>query len=209
VDMSSLAWLAGLYEGEGCCTLQGKSYSVRIAMTDEDVVLRARDVAGVGTVYGPYDRGEGNKPIWTWDCNETASYAVLVALWPWLGVRRKADATRAIEHFGARERRFLVTTEQRAAICKDRRETGASQWNLAARHGVSRSLVQQILSEDLSEHRHQTTLMEGGRHMVSCACGWFSWDVFTSRRAAIREHQQHRRSIDPWVGLRRWAEDPQ
>ena len=99
----NLAWLAGLFEGEGCIsTHQGKTgrayWILQIQMTDEDVVRRAAEVAGAGMVTGPYSsRRENRKPQWAWRaCKRGDVYALLVALWPWLRTRRRARAREAL-----------------------------------------------------------------------------------------------------------------
>jgi hypothetical protein len=50
-----LGWIVGLFEGEGCVYRRNRANAphpvVEIAMTDEDVVRRAHEVAGVGHVY--------------------------------------------------------------------------------------------------------------------------------------------------------------
>lgn len=110
-----LAWAAGIFEGEGTIVIhprkngKGDEYFaviLAVAMTDEDVVRRFHEVVGVGKFYGPYlrDTKEGNpkKPLFKWT---TAAYEpariVLEALMPFLGVRRKEQARKAlsaIEH---------------------------------------------------------------------------------------------------------------
>ena len=89
----SLAWLAGLIEGEGSFSITADCRYIRIKvkMTDEDVVRQAQLVAAMGTVGGPYDSGPRRKDQWQWvvtDSNE--AYALMIALYPWLGQRRQA-----------------------------------------------------------------------------------------------------------------------
>jgi hypothetical protein len=93
-----LAWLAGLYEGEGSTSASvahqkntTPMLSVTINMTDLDVLERAQRVAGMGKIYGPYQRGT-NKPHWMFKVQRQAhAYALLAALWPWLGMRRRGQ----------------------------------------------------------------------------------------------------------------------
>lgn len=46
------AWLAGLYEGEGCCSVRDNSKSVSIIMTttDKDVIEKVQSIFGSGNV---------------------------------------------------------------------------------------------------------------------------------------------------------------
>lgn len=91
-----LAWLAGLLEGEGSFLMTKAPYyrpKIQMQMSDEDVVRKAHEVAGVGTVCGPFygltPAGKARKPTWIWGVNrQKDAYALMVALVPWLGVRR-------------------------------------------------------------------------------------------------------------------------
>jgi hypothetical protein len=70
VDQRWLAWAAGLYEGEGSCSLihggRRRLYpQLCLASTDRDVVYRFHSVVGFGGVVGPYVR-VGRKPFWHW-----------------------------------------------------------------------------------------------------------------------------------------------
>lgn len=108
MDLGRLPWLAGLYEGEGSCSAVRKSptdvsLNVRIGMTDRDVLESAQAAAGgLGRIYGPYERTEGWKPIYQW------VIAVLVAMWPLLHERRRAQVSAAISA-------WLQAHHQRAA----------------------------------------------------------------------------------------------
>lgn len=102
------AWLAGLFEGEGCITAKkaaGNQRFLLIKMTDEDVVRKAHLIAGVGKVYGPY-RAVNNKvrdtshykPFWQWSV--FARDEVLLvgnAILPHLGERRRAKMIEALD----------------------------------------------------------------------------------------------------------------
>ena len=94
----NIAWLAGLLEGEGSFLFhRGKSLVISMAMTDEDVVRRAQQIACIGGVYGPYVRGEF-KPQWVFRCTDSAtSYALMVAILPWLGTRRRETVCQLID----------------------------------------------------------------------------------------------------------------
>lgn len=98
-----LIWLAGIFEGEGCITIRaGKTATLTVSMTDEDVVLRVQQAAKLGTVNGPYNKGPGRKPMWTWDLHRREHvYALLVAMYPWLGNRRKEKAREVFTIFAS------------------------------------------------------------------------------------------------------------
>jgi hypothetical protein len=74
-------------------------------MTDPDVIRRARDVAGVGRV-SITEKPSPRRLLWNWRVNQAEHiYAVLAAIYPFLGTRR---ARRALEFFAwYRQRRPL------------------------------------------------------------------------------------------------------
>jgi hypothetical protein len=57
-----VAWLAGLVEGDGNIAVNGRSLTIRVKMTDHDVVLRAAELLE-GKVY-PAPVPDGRRPLW-------------------------------------------------------------------------------------------------------------------------------------------------
>src|SRR4051812_4937534 len=107
----NIAWLSGLMEGEGCFSYRtdsntGKRYfTIRLQMTDFDVVRRAFAVAGMGSINGPYFPEAPRKPVLMWSiANEGHAVALVAAMWPWLGERRRERAAELIEVWKSRER---------------------------------------------------------------------------------------------------------
>lgn len=107
-DPLGVAWAAGIIEGEGCILSalrsqpasqsQGKyiAIRVRVVMTDRDVVERLRDIFGIGRVF-PYrnTQGLGTKQLFRWDASSRKDVtAVCDAIYPWMGVRRRAQINR-------------------------------------------------------------------------------------------------------------------
>jgi hypothetical protein len=96
----NLAWVAGLFEGEGCIGHNRKTgqWQLIVASTDEDVLQRAHMLTGVGTLRGPIDRG--HKPHWIWNVTSRAQvYALLAALYPWFGKRRQARVIECLTYY--------------------------------------------------------------------------------------------------------------
>lgn len=66
------AWLAGIIEGEGSIIWQShhdgrcSAASIRVGMTDLDVIERLREWSGVGTIFTEKNRPDGRKPLWRW-----------------------------------------------------------------------------------------------------------------------------------------------
>lgn len=103
-----VAWLAGLFEGEGWLTREetytkyGRRYTswtpkltAEICSTDFDVINHAQDVVNFGTVYGPYFNGRKKdgtkcKEIYriSWRGFEEVQ-AIFAMMYPWLGERRR------------------------------------------------------------------------------------------------------------------------
>ena len=106
--MDTIAWAAGLFEGEGSIVSFGvrkHQRSLTLAMTDEDIVLRFAATIGVGKIYGPYGyasstsrRREHHKQYWRWSVSDKEGViAAVSALLPFMGARRKAKMVEAIE----------------------------------------------------------------------------------------------------------------
>ena len=102
-----IAWAAGLFEGEGCVTEVGGTFTLALTNTDEDVVRRFDEVVGYGRLYGPYQisarDGHKRKPIWRWVASSYQALDVMQMLSPWLSKRRLDRA------FELTDLRFPVT----------------------------------------------------------------------------------------------------
>lgn len=106
----NIAWLSGLFEGEGCVSVRrqpGRNHriSVSIAMTDEDVIRKAGEIAGVGDVSGPYGPyRENEKALWRWQTTRyEPAQAILAAMYPFLGKRRCAKIKEVLEEVRSSE----------------------------------------------------------------------------------------------------------
>ena len=106
--MNTIAWAAGLFEGEGSIVSFGArkhQRSLTLAMTDEDVVFRFAAIFGVGKVYGPYSykndsnrRREHHKQYWRWSVSDKEGVTTVAKmLLPFMGQRRSAILNEAIE----------------------------------------------------------------------------------------------------------------
>lgn len=148
---SDLAWMAGLYEGEGTTYYNSKQLKLKFTMTDEDVLQTFRRVAGVGFCTGPYKAtGLGKKPRYLFQCSGPMAYILLVAMWPWLHERRKAQARTAILGWIAHGRPDRKLTYTQIREIKQRRNTALNQHGkptlkeLAREYDVSPSLISHI-----------------------------------------------------------------
>ena len=95
-----LAWAVGLFEGEGCISIldmpRRRHVKLVLGSTDEDVVRRFAAVVECGCVNGPYSPKKG-RPLWRWEAAAQLDVAaVLSAMLPLLGERRRSVAAEAI-----------------------------------------------------------------------------------------------------------------
>lgn len=102
----SLAWAAGLYEGEGTVSVSRlstgrKQFYMRIEMTDEDVLLRFKDAVACGAVRALPPRTDPkrlhHKPTFMWQVGGRDDVRQLLAAFtPWLGSRRLQQAMKVL-----------------------------------------------------------------------------------------------------------------
>lgn len=129
----NLAWAAGLIEGEGCFVdripktrkrvtpiLDGwlpHDFRICVVMTDRDVLQKLKDILGCGRLTGPTRSGKStNKPRYSYNiCVHRHVYAIAVALYPYMGIRRKDRIKELILEFTKHSTppRYLVTSEMR------------------------------------------------------------------------------------------------
>ena len=113
---TELAWAAGFWDGEGCTSgtldkrvaLRAPRPRVTMALSQsgdgaEEILLRfQRAVGGLGHVRGPYDPGEGMKPVWRWSTQgHELCQAILALLWPYLSNPKRQQAVarlRTVRH---------------------------------------------------------------------------------------------------------------
>lgn len=85
-DLRSIAWLAGLLEGEGSFA-RGPHARINLAMTDVDVVRRAADLMGGAEVYAiPVP---GQKTRYQFGVYGPTAAGWMMTLWPFMGARRR------------------------------------------------------------------------------------------------------------------------
>lgn len=98
-----VAWLGGLFDGEGCITLHtrprsGTTIHLRITLTNTSraMVERVLAVTGVGFITTRYRSSVKHKPTHDWHTTGRNARAILVLILPWL-TSKHTQAQNAIE----------------------------------------------------------------------------------------------------------------
>lgn len=107
-------------------------------MCDLDVLERFKSFARGGIISGPYaPRGIGKKEFFSYAIRGKAAYALLVAFWPWLGVRRKQQVYGAVLKWGTMKetRHGVKLTSDQVKDIRLRIERG--------KHGISKKLAKE------------------------------------------------------------------
>lgn len=96
---AEVAWAAGVIEGEGSIFLRlsGRGVgstrnvpSVKVSMTDEDVVRRVAAIAGFGSVSTTVNKS--GSLMYQWQCSRRDVVPpFLILIRPWMGARRTAQ----------------------------------------------------------------------------------------------------------------------
>lgn len=96
-----IAWAAGLVEGEGCLSWNGRSPSLHVSSTDRDVLERFALLTRV-RVRGPIAKANAKKPQFQASVGGPMAAAWMMTLYPMLGARRKAKAREVIAAWKSR-----------------------------------------------------------------------------------------------------------
>ncbi len=91
-SQADIAWMAGLFEGEGSLSRSKNSTNIQLflGMTDEDVVRKFHQTVGFGSVYTEDRSNSGRKDLYRWYAGKRRDVVrFLLAVAPLLGSRRK------------------------------------------------------------------------------------------------------------------------
>ena len=132
-----IAWLAGLFEGEGNVSINGRSLTIRIKMTDKDVVVRAATLLSAALY--EHDPGRGWKRTWIAQLKGDGAAGWAMTLYSWLGVRRRGQTRGALRTWKT-QRRGVLSIGLAEAVIGYRRE-GWSQADIMNVLGVGKSTV--------------------------------------------------------------------
>lgn len=96
-----LAWAAGFYDGEGCCTFHssGRLARICISQNDTEVLERFQSAVGLGKIYGPYGpyKGRSSKARYDWVVHRVDEVVkVADLLWPFLSSTKQDQFNRIL-----------------------------------------------------------------------------------------------------------------
>lgn len=80
-----MAWVAGLYEGEGSTAFHGGSFVLLIPQKDPEILYRLPEMYG-GAVSGMRKHG-----VHVWQISGRQAARLAEDMWPWLSERRRTQ----------------------------------------------------------------------------------------------------------------------
>lgn len=141
---TTIAWLAGLLEGEGCFVAATDKYPVCLSvnMTDKDIIDTIAQMWNV-SVSKPRKQEPHHKQSYRCMIRGGRAITWMKAILPYLGVRRTEQVETAIKSHQPKGRAQKVTREQ-AGLIHGRLHRGESVHSLAAEFGISKWTVYAI-----------------------------------------------------------------
>jgi hypothetical protein len=97
-DAAEWAWLAGLFEGEGCIYFRSKNgVTLSVEMTDEDIIHRIYDIAKVGTIQTRKATDAKHKASWVWSVSGRHGVRLVLGhISQYFGKRRSISSAEAL-----------------------------------------------------------------------------------------------------------------
>ncbi len=86
ISVKEVAWLAGIVEGEGCFQFNRNTPSIKVVMTDKDIIERVCSLFQCNLVYGG-KRGN-HKPIFIAHVSSYKAAQWMMTILPFMGERR-------------------------------------------------------------------------------------------------------------------------
>lgn len=103
ISVKEIAWVAGLLEGEGYFGVNNASPRIQLAMTDLDVIEKARDLIGKNQIISTYTQeglgkdGHLRKPKYTLTITGQIAIEWMMTIYTFMGTRRKAKIRHLID----------------------------------------------------------------------------------------------------------------
>jgi len=97
IEIKNLYWIAGLLEGEGCFEGRTGCLVISVGSTDQDVILRVKEILGFGTFKAPRKLKSG-KVFYGWSStNQQKTAGLMMTLYPLMGERRRDKIVRCLD----------------------------------------------------------------------------------------------------------------
>jgi len=152
VSPEDVAYCAGLYEGEGTVVYGSNNKGpirAKIGSTDRDVLEILQQRAGGGYIYGPFiPHGLGSKPHFLWNINGQLAVEFLLAIYPLLGTRRKAQIDRRLSVWELRPKRKVTPSDYEDIF--NRRTRGETYKSIGESYGVGFARIWQVCNKELA-----------------------------------------------------------
>jgi hypothetical protein len=140
IEMTTLAWLAGLLEGEGSFGIrEGKHPIISLQMKDEDTVAKVAVIFGrkYQRVYSKRYQENGWSPIFVANLTGKRAVELMTLIRPFMGQRRQEQIDRSMAVY--KDYSPYALTPERLEALKQRLATGENVVKLAKEFGVSKS----------------------------------------------------------------------
>ena len=123
------AWVAGILDGEGSIwfTKVKPQVSLAVRNTDKKMLVRLREITGVGTLHGAYSGGPRDKPHYAWHCASRKAQYVLRLCLPWLVTKQ--------------QQALLALALGELLRVGHNKYKGLPSWNLAKRDALAEALT--------------------------------------------------------------------
>ena len=164
MDKSDIAWLAGLFEGEGTFIWKktGTFYGVpmaRIKMADKDIIERVQVFLG-GNIYEEKERQEGWKRQYCLAYQGNTAMRIMLLLRPYMGIRRSKRiddlltiwTNRPGVRRGSDSQLSKLTTEQVLEIRTLYSEGSKLKNDLAKQFNVTTRSISNIINQKTWKH---------------------------------------------------------
>lgn len=103
VEANNLAWLAGLLEGEGCFSNNGRSPTIYLKMTDRDIVERVAHLVGGNRVGEHRSTNPKHKDIFYTQITGPSARSIMRQILPYMGARRTEKIVQVLRLWDERE----------------------------------------------------------------------------------------------------------
>lgn len=139
IEVAKLAWAAGLFEGEGCFSFNGRGHhtpKMMVVTSDLDVLQSFAAIAGCGTIGERRQRIEHHKRAWEWKVHGRVAFAFFMQIRPWLHQRRRERGDEVFSYLQTGRPFSEISADGTQKSCSGCREFKPFADFSRSRHGV-------------------------------------------------------------------------